>query len=139
MMTRGKWFALLGAGGVVLLGAAGCTSTGSSYADLSGDPGPGDALPASLTSGEFGGELDLNSARSVGEHNGAQLWLVEGSERNQICLVAYVDGGGYSSCAAAGALLEMGLPASEFLVAPDTAGTPEGAVAISSNVYAKTS
>lgn len=138
MMTRGKWFALFGVGGVALLAAAGCTSTGSSYADLAGEPGPEDALPTTLTTGDFGDELDLDSARRVGEHNGAELWLTAGSERNQICLVAYVDGGGYSYCAPEGALFEMGFSSSEFLVAPDTAGTPEGTVAISSNVYAKT-
>ncbi len=138
MMTRGNWSASIGAGTMALLFVSGCTATGSSYADLQAEAGSKDALPEDLVNTEFSEEFDLDTMRSVGSHEGAELWLTEGSGRDEVCLVAYIDGGGYSACSAAGSLVEMGTQELDFLVAPDSAGTPEGTEAISSNVYAYT-
>lgn len=138
MKTRGNWFAGIGIGAMTLLFVSACTVTGSTYADLNAEAGPKDALPADLVNTGFDDEFDLDSMRSVGTYEGAELWLAEGSGRDEVCLVAYIDGGGYSACGADGSRVEMGTRDLDFLVVPDTNGTPEGTVAISSNVYALT-
>ena len=81
--------------------------------------------------------VDAESARYIGSHGGAGLWLMKNG-RDGACLLVYPsEEGWYMGCSDAPSTFGTSGQAGEFLVLPDEAPAPsESAVKISDNVYA---
>ncbi len=99
---------------MTLLFVSGCSATGSSYKDLKAEAVHEDALPPDLVHTGFSEAFALDTMRPAGDHEGAALWLTEGSGCDGVCLAAYIDGGGYSACGAAESLVELGTQDLDF-------------------------
>lgn len=117
----------------IVLVLSGCGVPGSTYADLQGDREARDELPR--LSDDAYEAVDVESSRFVGEHEGASLWLAEGSEVSHICLVVVPESGAWSVGCGVGAVRSDGAGGS-FGVIADGQLAPKGATAISENVYA---
>lgn len=119
--------------GLAVLLAA-CTSSGVSYAALEREAQPSDELPEVVAGGSD--EIDADSARFVGEHDGADLWLARTEQPGNICLVVYPnDNDWVAGCGAEGGAMGVHVPSGKYVVAPDQAPTPEHATELSDNVY----
>ena len=119
-------------GGVLAL--AGCAPGGSPFTDMQGEREAHDELP---TLPDYVHEdFHADTSRYVGEHNGASLWLVEGSDpQAPTCLIVYPDPYTWHvACGSSGGLGASGA-AGSFEVVPDNAAAPENGTKISENVY----
>ncbi|PPF60802.1 hypothetical protein C5C13_02575 [Clavibacter michiganensis] len=118
------------------LAAAGCSSPTSGLGDLDRDPTTTDhPLPPDITD-EALADVDRDSLRWVGAHEGADLWLGVGEPGYDACLVIYPDGTDWLvTCG--GALMESSTSAGlKFAVVPDGGTVPAGFGAVSHNVFA---
>ncbi|WP_413318408.1 hypothetical protein AA0Z99_00400 [Agrococcus sp. 1P02AA] len=130
-VTRPLAVALVG--GLVAIGLTACAPS-ASFSVLDREASAGDAVPAELGGDDFG-DADPDSARFVGEHGDAQLWLMRGGE-SPVCLLVYVDAADWGhACGAAPVGLDIGI--GWFEVVADGQAAPEGSVQISENVYAR--
>lgn len=131
-MLRTPSAALLAVAAAAML--TGC-SGGTNVGDLDRAATETDGLPAGWTYPE---DMDVEfieeSARLAGVHDDSQLWLMRTS--GGLCLVVYADGASDHWACSSSAPLTMGGPDGRFTVIPDGGVVPEGAVAISENVYA---
>ncbi|WP_206446621.1 hypothetical protein [Agrococcus sp. KRD186] len=131
-MLRTPFAALLAMAAATML--TGC-SGGIGISDLDRAATETDGLPAGWT---YPDSMDVEfieeSARLAGAHDDSQLWLMRTS--GGLCLVVYADGASDHWACSGGAPITMGGPDSRFTVIPDDGVAPEGAVAISENVYA---
>ncbi|WP_261165773.1 hypothetical protein [Microbacterium sp. Marseille-Q6965] len=115
------------------LALAGCASS-SSYAVLEREAQAADAVPADLPARAAGG-ADFDSARAVGEHEGASLWIMRGEDPGSVCLLSYRDDEAWVvGCGGESGLVTSG-EAGHFVVVADGMPAPDGAVQISENVY----
>ena len=80
--------------------------------------------------------VDVQTSRYVGEYEGTSLWLVEGRTDPPVCLIAASDGSEWTMACGSDAGLEMSSALGRFMVMPDSIPAPDGATAISENVYA---
>lgn len=120
------------AAAVMLTGCA--ASTG--LTDLDREATEADALPELPEYAYDDVEIDPDSTRYVGEHEGTQLWLTR-TAANGACLLSYPDSEGWLvGCTDGGLPLTTSGPGGSFTVIADDATPPEGAVAISENVFA---
>lgn len=114
--------------GVLLTG---CMS-GTSYAVLDREAEAADALPGAVET-EL---LEPETARFVGEDDGASLWLVRGVEASTICLVAYrTDDAWVSGCSGEGGGLAVRGEVGSWEVAPDGAPAPAGTRKLFDNIF----
>ncbi|QEW00100.1 hypothetical protein F6J84_08305 [Microbacterium caowuchunii] len=129
---RGMAVAALMCSGVLAL--SGCTSPDFPFQDLKRDRRPGDELPTVPAPEEM--DLDMSTSRFIGEYESASLWLVQGNDAMSICLI--IDSGAASWHAACGGSLGLSTsgPGGAFAVVPDGSSPPDGAIAVSENVYA---
>lgn len=112
-----------------------CTSASSNYSDLNAEPSTADELPVALQEDDLLNQVNPETVRSIGSHEGASLWLAESASLDEVCLIASTIETTYQAACGASFTLE-GLDGS-FAVYPDTGGAPEGAGrSISKNVYA---
>ncbi|KAA9135727.1 hypothetical protein [Microbacterium caowuchunii] len=133
-MSRIRGMAVAGLMFAGVLALSGCTSPDFPFQDLKRDRQPGDELPAAPGPAEM--DLDTSTSRFVGEYEGASLWLVQGNDAMSICLV--IDTGAPDWHAACGGTLGVTASgtAGAFAVVPDGSSPPDGAIAVSANVYA---
>lgn len=130
MSMRPMLLAISAAAAAMLL--AGCSGTGD-YRDLHRERQTADELPAVALEAESA--ILPDTSRLVGEHEGAQLWLAR-AEEGGVCLVVDPGDDGWGvTCAGAGGGLRTGDPSVEYIVVTDDQPAPEGATAISHNVY----
>ncbi|MFP7759860.1 hypothetical protein [Marisediminicola sp. LYQ85] len=116
---------------------AGCVGGTSDFAVLEREPGPGDALP-DLPGYAFD-DLDMSSARFVGEHDGTDVWLARSGDSVVglgVCLIVSPEGGDWHVACGGTGQLEIDGPGGRFEIRPDDSPTPEGATAVSENVFA---
>ena len=114
----------------------GCTNPRSGMAALDREAESGDALPADLPD-DADDNLEPASSRFVGEHDGNALYLAQGKERNQVCLLVYPDTLADWAIGCGGSPeFGVGGPGGDYVVRPDGAPVPEGYVEIASNVFA---
>ena len=131
-----RWLALTAVGAGLAIATTGCTwGSGSGYAVLDREAMPDDALPDGLPAYAFE-ELDPESARYVGEHDGARLYLSQGRMTGTICLLVYLSEGvdWFTGCGGGGGRLGVSGSSGSYEVRPDGTPVPDGAVAISPNV-----
>jgi hypothetical protein len=115
--------------------AAGCSSPAPALSDLEGDPTTDHPVPAEV-SDEALADLDPDTIRWVGEHEGADLWLAAGKEDAGACLLIYPDGTDWSVACGRGLLQSSTAAGLSFAVVPDGAMAPAGFEAVSRNVFA---
>ncbi|MCC2031442.1 hypothetical protein [Microbacterium allomyrinae] len=115
----------------------GCSSTGVTYSALDREAEPADELPAVVIDGND--EIAVETARYVGEHGGAGLWLARTEEPDTVCLIVYPgDQDWVTGCGAEGGPFIVGGPSGEYAVGPDGAPAPEGSSQLTENVYVVT-
>lgn len=130
--SRGVIAITLMAGGIFAL--SGCTTSVGEFSDLQTERESQDELP---TLEKYAYEsVDPSTSRYVGEHDGTELWIAEGTEDSSACLIA--DAGADSWIVSCGGRsgVETGGIAGHFMVLPDGAFAPDNATKISENVYA---
>ncbi|MCE0488434.1 hypothetical protein [Ornithinimicrobium sediminis] len=112
---------------------AACASIGG-FSDLDRDPQPNDPLPEVAV---FEGvEIVANSSRSVGTHEGVELWLVR-TAADGVCLLVYPDEEDWAAGCSDRGPVNVGGPAGSFTVVPDGEEPPESATRVSENVFAR--
>ncbi|NLP83800.1 hypothetical protein HF576_08075 [Microbacterium sp. CFH 90308] len=120
------------AGLTVILG--GCAWTGGSYAALDRDRQPSDELPDVVE--EAGSDMDADSARYVGEHDGVEFWLARTDEPESVCLVVYPnDTDWVTGCGGYGSRLGVGGPSGDYVLLPDGLPAPDDTTKLIDNVY----
>ncbi|WP_156784783.1 hypothetical protein [Microbacterium sp. BH-3-3-3] len=119
---------------IATIALTGCSAGAASYAILDRAPQPSDDTPASLP--DYASEnMDLSTARYVGEHDGTKLWLGEGKDTSTVCLLAYPDDESWLiGCGSEGEV--DGTEVGRFRFQPDGDPAPEGGTEISANVFA---
>ncbi|MGK3950967.1 hypothetical protein ACLKM7_01445 [Microbacterium sp. I2] len=116
----------------VLLG--GCAGSGASYAALDRDIQASDELPELVAEGST--DIDADSARYVGEHEGVEFWVARMDEPDSVCLVVYPnDTDWVAGCGAYGGKLGVGGPSGDYLLVPDGLPAPEDTTKLTDNVY----
>lgn len=122
---------------VPILGVAalltGCTSSGVTYSGLDGKAEAVDELPEIVQDSDA--EIDVESARFVGEQDGASVWLARGEQPDTVCLVASEADDWVVSCGAEGGPMTVAGEPGKYVVVPDGAPAPENATELSDNVY----
>lgn len=117
----------------------GCVDSGPSFAVLDAEPRAADQVPDDPPAHFFGDEspADFSSARFVGEHNEASLWLMRDKGERGICLLAYVDAetANFGCVDDASSYFESGGPAGTFVVVADGEVGPDATRKVSENVY----
>ena len=116
------------------IGLSGCfADPGSGFAALDRPAEARDALPAEPPDSE---DLlfDPESARFVADDDGARLYLARGPG-SQFCLLVYVEGPVPGVACSGGTWLGFEIPGHEYEVRADGMPAPEGATALSPNVY----
>lgn len=109
---------------------AGCSSSGVSYALLDREAQSSDQLPEQVIDGSA--DIDPNSSRFVGDHDGADLWLARAERADTVCLVVFPNEADWVvGCGAEGGGLGVG----DYMVVPDGSPSPDGATKLSDNVY----
>ncbi|MCE0488426.1 hypothetical protein [Ornithinimicrobium sediminis] len=111
---------------------ASCASSGG-FSDLDRDREPKDSVPEVVA---FPDDVEVvpDSSRSVGEYEGAELWLTR-TEDDGVCLLVYPDDVDWVvGCSDIPPLTVRG-PAGGFTVVSDGQDPPENATTISENVY----
>lgn len=114
---------------IILL--VGCSAPQGAFTDLQGKRDIRDELPQ-LGDGAYD-NVDVETSRLVGEHEGTLLWLAEGLDDSAVCLVA--DAGDDWIVGCGRAAVKVGGAAGSFEVVPDGAIAPESATQVSENVY----
>lgn len=125
---------------VVLL-VAGCAADSDGYADLERERTSADHVPREIIDAfSEGFEADYESARFVGEDDGASLWLMPGDQANRVCLLSWQGPeDGVIGCGQKGVEFTSGNGSRTYQVVPNGWVTnSEHVTQISSNVYAKT-
>lgn len=120
-----------------LLVLTGCVG-GEGFAVLDREPTADDVIREGVLV-EFGDDMDPDSARFVGEHNGNRLYVLTG-EPNLYCIL--IDPGEQedgtekwgAGCAATGSMT-TGTGSGQYTLVPDNYPIPSGATQISENVY----
>jgi hypothetical protein len=121
------------AGLAVILG--GCAWSGGSYAALDRDRQSSDELPEVVE--EASSDIDAESARYAGEHDGVEFWLARMDEPESVCLVVYPnDTDWVIGCTAYGSRLGVGGPSGDYVLMPDGLPAPEDTTKLMDNVYA---
>lgn len=116
----------------VLLG--GCAWSGASYEVLDRDRQASDELPEVVAAGSD--DMDADSARFIGEHDGVEFWLARTDAPESVCLVVYPnDTDWVTGCGAYGGQLGVGGPSGDYLLMPDGLPAPEDATKLTENVY----
>jgi hypothetical protein len=116
---------------------AGCSSSGATYSALDRDAESADELPGVVLEG--GGDIDVDTARFVGEHDGVSLWLALAERPDTVCLVVYPnDQDWVTGCGAEGGPIGVGGPAGDYVLIPDGAPAPEDSSQLTDNVYVVT-
>lgn len=113
-----------------------CSSEPPGFADLEGDGPSQKDVPAVVVADLD--DAEAASYRWVGEHDGSDLWLGLGTPEERVCLVAYVDDDEWvHSCGVTGDGTPMTVSGyGTFYVVRDGHDAPDGASAVSANVYA---
>lgn len=115
----------------------GCSPSGATYSVLDRAAESVDEPPSVVT--DSGDDIAASSARFVGEHEGAQLWLARSTTANGICLIVYPNSQDWvAGCTNAGGPLEVSGPAGAFVVLPDGSPTPDGTSQLTDNVFVVT-
>jgi len=118
----------------MLLLLTGCFPSGTVYSVLNREAEEGDRLPASVDGLDV--NLDADSARFAGEHDGTRVWLALQPEERAVCVVVLPpDEGAFVGCGGDGGGVGAGGPTGTYTVIPDGAFAPEGAIELSENVY----
>jgi hypothetical protein len=113
---------------------AGCASNGASYAALERDVQASDELPESVAAGTT--DIDEDSARYSGEHDGVEFWLARMATPESVCLVVYPnDTEWVTGCGAYGSQLTVGGPSGDYVLVPDGLPAPENTTKLTENVY----
>jgi hypothetical protein len=115
------------------IGLSGCLDGGSGFAVLDRPAESADALPTDLPDYAFD-NLDPESARFVADHDGVELYLTRGADSG-ICLLAYPNAEDWVVGCSGGRWLKVGGRSTKYEVRADGAPAPEGATALSANVY----
>jgi hypothetical protein len=115
--------------------AAGCSSPAPALSDLEGDRTTDHPVPAEV-SDEALADLDPDTIRWVGEHEGTDLWLAAGKEDADACLLIHPDGTDWSAACGGGLLQSTTAAGLRFAVVPDGGTAPAGFEAVSRNVFA---
>ena len=128
-----------GAGGALIAACAtlilaGCAAD-APFAVLDRELGPADALPEPVRETAMD-RLAPGSQRLLGERAGTSLWLASSIDRDEICLLAYLDAVDWVLACGGGRETHVSGPTGTFAVVPDGASPPEGFEAISENVSA---
>lgn len=125
---------ILAFAGLAALTLAGCGASSGGYSDLERDREPGDELPVIGSQPDLYDDVDEESSRLVGEHEGADVWLMKSdSESSAHCLLVYDEPDFVMGC---GSLVSVyGADFGTFSLNRDGEPIPEGAVAISENVH----
>ncbi|QFG68403.1 hypothetical protein [Ornithinimicrobium pratense] len=109
-----------------------CAST-DGFSDLDRERQANDSPPETLDFADDD-EILLDSSRSVGTYEGAELWLARTSD-DGVCLIAYTDEMDWVvGCSDIPPLGVSGSPGS-FIVVSDGQDPPENATRISDNVF----
>ncbi|MGO1840263.1 MAG: hypothetical protein ACTH0E_12195 [Candidatus Microbacterium stercoravium] len=121
------------AAALVLLTA--CSGHQSAFVDLDGEREAADELPQRE---DYAYEnVDVDSSRFVGDHEGTSLWLAQDIRGSGVCLIADASGSDWGVACGGATGLELDGVVGTFHVVPDAAAPPEGATQISENVYAQ--
>lgn len=115
------------------LALTGCTAPGTDYAVLDGDAQARDEVPESLPAYAWE-TADPATARFVGEHDRASLWLMRASDEDAVCLLAYGDASSWI-IGCGGSQFGVGGGPGSFTVVPDGAPHPDGMTQLSDNVF----
>lgn len=111
-------------------------SAGSGLSDLDRDAQERDQLPAGFSFPELEqSEIITDSARMVGTHEGGQVWLARTTDG--LCIGLYADGASDRWACSGGTPMTMGMPGAHYTVVADADVPPEGATAISENVFVR--
>lgn len=126
---------------VAMLVLTGCAADSDGYTDLERDRTSDDHVPQEIIdafSEAF--EANFESARFVGEDDGASLWLMNGERPENICLLMWASPeDGIIGCGMKGAEFTSGNGSRTYQVVPNGWVTDaEHVTPISSNVYVKT-
>ncbi|GGH36514.1 hypothetical protein [Microbacterium album] len=135
MTTRSKATAVT-ASLLAVLGLAGCGFLASPvpFSDLTRERTEADALPELH---DFPpANVDPESSRYVGEHEGVRLWLAEPTQVDGVCLIVVrtTDTDWVAGCSG-GSGVRLGGAGGSFEVRPDRAPVPDDATRVSENVY----
>lgn len=117
------------------LAAAGCSSPAPGLADLDREPTTGHPLPADVSDDALA-DVDRDSIRWVGEHEGTDLWLAAGENDYGACLVIYPNATDWLVACGGGLMQSTTSGGLEFAVVPDGGTVPAGFEAVSRNVFA---
>jgi hypothetical protein len=117
------------------LAAAGCSSPTPGLADLDREPTTDHPLPAAVSEDGLA-DVDRDSIRWVGEHEGTDLWLAAGEDARDVCLVIYPDAADWLVACGGGLVQSTTSAGLEFAVVPDGGTAPAGLEAVSRNVFA---
>ncbi|MCP2635028.1 hypothetical protein K0817_000415 [Microbacterium sp. HD4P20] len=113
---------------------SGCALGGTSYAALDRERQAGDELPEAVADGSD--DIDADSARHVGEHDGVEFWLARMDEPQSVCLVVYPsDEDWVVGCSSDGGQLGVSGRSGVYSLVPDGAPVPTGATKITENLY----
>lgn len=120
---------------IVSLAAAGCSSPAAGLSDLERDATTDHPVPVDVSDDALA-DLDLDSIRWVGEHDGTDLWLASGAEDHDACLLIYPDATDWVVACGVGPMQSSTGAGRTFAVVPDGATAPAGFEAVSRNVFA---
>ena len=121
---------------VAALGLAACASPGPTYAALDRAATPADALPDDLPAHALE-DVEPDSARLVGEHDGTRLWLLRSAiPELEICLLAFVDAADWMQGCGGGDEVRVSGGPGDFTVLADGAVVPDGLTQVGENVHA---
>jgi hypothetical protein len=126
-------------GSLIVLAAllVGCSPSGATHSVLDRAAEPADEPPSVVA--ESSEDIAADSARFVGEHNGAGLWLARSTTENGICLIVHSNARGWvTGCTDGGGQLGVSGPAGAFVVLPDGSPTPDGTSQLTENVFVAT-
>ena len=118
----------------LILVTSGCTSASPQLTDLDQAPTVDHPLPAELPSYATE-ELDRESIRWVGEHEGADLWLASHQDDETWCVIAYPDADDWVVGCGGGVTRASGPNGITYSIVPDGMSAPDGFIAVSENVF----
>lgn len=118
----------------LILVTSGCTSSGTGLADLDQAPTVDHPLPAELPSYATE-DLDRESIRWVGEHDGADLWVASHQDDDTSCVIAYPDADDWIVGCGGGVTRAAGPDGITYSIVPDGMSAPDGFTAVSENVF----
>lgn len=112
---------------------AGCSDT-DGYAVFDREQNADDRLPELP---DYAVEdVEVDSARHVGDHDGVGLWLIRSVEEPGICLLAYADEKAWvSGCGGVSGVGLTGTGVGSFWAVPDGQTSEDGDVQVSENIW----